>query len=121
MNNVDKEKLNNRLVESVGIKKIHYEEWDTEHQIPMFIPSGKPWRTHQIDAMPVPKLYLSMDACLTWLWPKAPAPIEIGNIKMDDGTKGWCCKIGNSGWVKAESMSLAFCLAADKYFIEVNK
>jgi len=37
-----------------GIKKIYYEEWDTEHDSPMYIYSGKPWRTHQIDATPLP-------------------------------------------------------------------
>ena len=37
-----------------GIKKIHYGKWDTEKKFPQYIPSGKPWRTHQIDAKPVP-------------------------------------------------------------------
>ena len=37
-----------------GIKKVHYSEWDTEKQAPEYIPSGKPWRTHHIDARPIP-------------------------------------------------------------------
>ena len=37
-----------------GIKKIHYAEYDTEQEYPEYIPSGKPWRTHQIDAKPLP-------------------------------------------------------------------
>jgi len=37
-----------------GIKKIYYEEWDEEKESPMYIPSGKPWRTHKIDAKTLP-------------------------------------------------------------------
>jgi len=44
-----------------GIKKIYYEEWDTEHELPMYIYSGKPWRTHRIDATPLP--HFSTDPC----------------------------------------------------------
>jgi hypothetical protein len=49
-----------------GIKesKIHYGEEDTNKEWPEFIPSGKPWRTHQIDARPVP--YFSTDASATY-------------------------------------------------------
>jgi hypothetical protein len=32
---------------------------------PMYIPSGKPWRTHAIDAIPVPKYSTSIEAA--WL------------------------------------------------------
>ena len=34
--------------------KIHYGDWDTDHSYGEFIPSGKPWKTHAIDAKPVP-------------------------------------------------------------------
>jgi len=112
--------LNERLAKAVGIKKIYYEEWDTEHSCPMFIPSGKPWRTHQIDAMPVPKFYLSVDTCIKLIYPILHKPVEIGNIKLKDGAKGWCCRIGNSGWQQAASFPLAFCMAADKSFEEVS-
>lgn len=37
-----------------GVKKIHYNSRDTKQEFPQYIPSGKPWRTHQIDAEPVP-------------------------------------------------------------------
>ena len=37
-----------------GIKKVYYSKWDTEKENPQYIPSGKPWRTHQIDAKPIP-------------------------------------------------------------------
>jgi len=45
-----------------GIKKVYYSEWDTEKQNPEYIPSGKPWRTHQIDAKPIPHFSASPDA-----------------------------------------------------------
>lgn len=51
----EKQELNERLTRHfLGLRKIHYDEWDTEKQSPMYIPSGKPWRTHRIDARPVP-------------------------------------------------------------------
>jgi len=37
-----------------GVKKIHYWEWDKDKSKPQYIPSNKPWRTHQIDARSVP-------------------------------------------------------------------
>jgi hypothetical protein len=54
------------LMAVYGIKnsKIHYSEEDTNKEWPEFIPSGKPWRTHQIDARPVP--YFSTDASATY-------------------------------------------------------
>ena len=125
MNNADI--LNNRLANAIGIKKIYYEEWDTEHQSPMFIPSGKPWRTHQIDAMPVPKFYLSMDSCMKWIWNKIEEKtlyfmdIEItahSGIHVaiaDINTK----KVIASAYTD-DDLPLAFCLAADKYFTEVK-
>ncbi len=33
---------------------IRYGDWDTDHEYGQFIPSGKPWKTHSIDAVPVP-------------------------------------------------------------------
>ncbi len=37
-----------------GIKKVYYQEHDRKQEWPEYIPSGKPWRTHQIDARPIP-------------------------------------------------------------------
>lgn len=47
-----------------GIKKIYYEDYDTDKEWPLFIPSGKPWRTHKIDATPVPQFTENISA--TW-------------------------------------------------------
>jgi hypothetical protein len=44
----------------VGPKRgrIYYPDYmeDAKKEFPYWIPSGKPWRTHQLDAMPVPRL-----------------------------------------------------------------
>lgn len=45
-----------------GIKKVYYGEWDTDKEYPEYIPSGKPWRTHQIDAKPIPHFSTNPDA-----------------------------------------------------------
>jgi hypothetical protein len=68
----------------------------------------------------LPNFTSSMDACIKWIYPLLHKPVEVGNTKLDEGVKGWCCRIGNSGWCKAESLSLAFCLAAYKSFEEVK-
>lgn len=44
-----------------GIKRLYYPSgplW------PQYIPSGKPWRTHQIDAQPLPRF--SQDIAAAW-------------------------------------------------------
>ena len=64
---------------------------------------------------PIPDFISSMDACIEWIYPVLHKPVEIGNI-----VGGWCCRIGRSGWFKAESMSGAFCLAAYKSLEEIK-
>lgn len=88
-----------------------------------YIPSGKPRRTHSIDARPVPWFSRSIDAA--WmivealekrgLWCQMRTPFD------DDGywagftphnTTGWNGKPDH--WTQAETMPLAICLAALK-------
>lgn len=42
-----------------GIKKVYYPDWIEGKtyggESPMYIPSGKPWKTHSIDAKPLPQ------------------------------------------------------------------
>ena len=53
--------------ELFGIKNIYYEEWDEDKISPHYIPSGKPWRTHQIDSRPLPRVSTDkLDAWLLW-------------------------------------------------------
>jgi hypothetical protein len=116
--------LNERLAINVlNIKKIHYEEWDIDKQFPMYIPSGKPWRTHQIDARPIPNFTSSMDTCIKWIVPILKQD-GVFTILFDYITNGVHCSLLGDEKVSVEigeTESLAFCLAAIKYFSEVKK
>ena len=71
MNEKSEQELNIKLATHLlGIKKIYYSEWDTDKSYPLYIPSGKPWRTHQIDAARVPDFTQSLNACFKLLLPK---------------------------------------------------
>lgn len=48
-----------------GVKKVYYSEWDEKKEYPEYIPSGKPWRTHQIDAKYIP--HFSTDPSASYL------------------------------------------------------
>lgn len=61
--------LNEKIAKWLGWE-IFYEEYDTEKCWPVFIPSGKPRRTHSIDAIPVPDFLRFMDAHIKWTVPK---------------------------------------------------
>ena len=49
-----------------GIKRVYYPDWAAGKTYggdwPMYIPSGKPWRTHSIDGNPLPQCTKSIDA-----------------------------------------------------------
>jgi hypothetical protein len=49
-----------------GVKKVYYpdayHEKSTGGTWPYYIPSGKPWRTHHIDAIPLPRFAQSIGA-----------------------------------------------------------
>lgn len=62
------EQLNRAIAEHIYGKKIkvHFQGYDAERRFPYFIPSGKPWRTHQIDAKPLPD-FLADPACTVML------------------------------------------------------
>lgn len=55
-----------------GVKRVYcrygkpWDEATAEHSTdrPFFIPSGKPWRTHSIDAMPVPRYSSDIGAAM---------------------------------------------------------
>lgn len=56
------DKLVHRKIFGVKEKRIYKREWSTDYY---YIPSGKPWRTHQIDARPIPRY--SRDIAAAWL------------------------------------------------------
>jgi hypothetical protein len=106
-----------KIWQFAGIKKVYYEDYDEGKEYPMFIPSGKPWRTHKIDAMPVPDFVHDMNACIRLIMPKLKR-WEAGS--NPDGTVWFKCDDPNVAEYPIEAtanrLSLAFCLAADKYF-----
>lgn len=55
-----------QVLEIMGFprKKLFYDDWDTDCRYLRYIPSGKPRRTHAIDAKPVP--YFKTDIAAAW-------------------------------------------------------
>lgn len=94
---------------------------------PFYISSGKPWRTHSIDALPVPKY--STDIAATWLVVERmrkqgtnlriemldPLTEEFDRYTIEVGP--WSMNVdgvpnGPRHTVQADTASLAICLAA---------
>ena len=118
--------LNEKIAKWLGFKLI-YNDWDTEEEFPYFIPSGKPKRTHMIDAIPMPNFTESMDACIKFIVPKldfinilkdiddTKYIVEVGII-VDKETCGYECVYSEN-----ESLPMAFCLAVEKLIDAQNK
>lgn len=50
-----------------GIKRLYGSEgkpWQADDPWPLYIPSGKPWRTHHLDSRPLPRFSSDMDAAM---------------------------------------------------------
>lgn len=101
--------------EIFGIRKFYYNnddftlgiDGDKEH--PYYIPSGKPLKTHRIDAVPLPRYSTSH----AWLVvDKMVADGHVFNIEVTkEGAQAWFG--GCKGYiVKKSSPALAICLAA---------
>jgi hypothetical protein len=92
-----------------------------------YVPSGKPWRTHMIDARPVPWFSRDMTAAMQVVeamaargfWCQMRTPFRAG--ADGDGywagftphsTTGWNGRPDH--WTSAETLPLAICLAALK-------
>jgi len=103
--------------EVFGIKKFYYEnidfvlgeEGDKEH--PFYIPSGKPLRTHRIDAVPLPR-YSTLHG-----WLVVEKMVSEGfafNIEVtkDEGTQAWFTKKHQYPIAKHDKPAVAICLAA---------
>jgi hypothetical protein len=97
-----------------------------------YIPSGKPRRTHEIDAKPVPWFSRSMDA--VWdvvkkmaelgYWCQMRTPFEKDSVSDNwagftpHSTSGWNGKPDH--WMCAETMPLAICRAALATMLEAG-
>lgn len=79
--------------------KIHYGEWDTEKHCPMWIPSGKPIRTHAIDLRPIPEPDVDGAACMELLEYVLRQSVDGEIFEIHDmyqGPDAWYVGIGMS-------------------------
>ncbi len=82
------------------------EPWVDEQAF--YIPSGKPWRTHHIDALMVPHYSEKIEAA--WkLVDVVLAQWQFCLFQLADTT--WCCEVGNEQGF-GETPALAICRAA---------
>lgn len=94
----DNRTLDVALIQLLGVKKIHYQDWDEGRDHPYYIPSGKPWRTHQIDAKPVPCFathWSHMGELLAMLAQRHIYLIRLTNGSLPDKTP-YACWLGTS-------------------------
>lgn len=121
MTKIEMQKLNEKLaIKFLGIKKVYYGEWDEDKVSPMYIPSGKPWKTHQIDAVLMPRFTNSLDACFNWLVSKLQEKSEVVSLIAYEHS-GYCCLITHmladephSEGKDESNPALALCLAIEK-------
>jgi hypothetical protein len=106
------------------VKKIYYADWDAEKHSPLYIPSGKPWRTHHIDARPVPQFSTNIAAA----WQVVERMHDLGwwldanaYFSDDAGCNAGFTPKNTTGWngrpdhaANAPTLPHAICLAALK-------
>jgi len=104
--------LDLKLSEAMGIT-IYYDEWDTAQEIPLHIPSGKPWKTHSLEAKPLPNFHNNYGAAFSLL----DLFKEMTAFKLERGiSEWWWCgiafSIGVSAKGEGKTAPLAICNAA---------
>jgi len=110
-----------------GIKKIYYGEWDEDKSWPLYIPSGKPWRTHKIDAKPIPRFTDSLDACFQLLVPKLMElnkGATVGQDKVGGSYAAIFVPFAEECEIEIdheETVSLALCLAVEQLIDKEGK
>lgn len=99
----------------VGALKIFYGEWDEYKTCPMYIPSGKPRRTHAIDAIPLPPYSTNIGAAWLVVEKMRERGFEM-YLESDHGMPGrFYCSFHDSDGCKSgmgDSAPEAICLAA---------
>lgn len=71
---------------------IHYGSWDTDREYGQFIPSGKPWKTHSIDAKPVPEFTTDRNATamlVERVLNAGVSTVTLFNKHLSDHTDHW--------------------------------
>lgn len=95
-------------------EKIFYEDYDTDKEHPMFIPSGKSRRTHMIDAVEVPYFSKRIDGAMN-VAEKLKTRfglIELRLFHTQTAEYQYEAMIGNVDWRSAQTLPLAICRAA---------
>lgn len=109
--NVIDRALDLKLAEAIGIA-VYYNEWDSQKEIPMHIPSGKPWNTHSMEAKPLPNYSRNYGAAFSLL----DLLKEMVGFKLERGiSEWWWCGIAFSSGLSAkgegETAPVAICHA----------
>ncbi|MEE4378904.1 MAG: hypothetical protein V2J55_15535 [Candidatus Competibacteraceae bacterium] len=103
--------LDLQIAEATGIK-VYYNDWDVKQEIPLYIPSGKPWKTHSMEARPLPSYYKNYGSAFSLL----DLFGSLAGFKLERGfTQWWWCGIvfvtGLSAKGEGETAPIAICKA----------
>ena len=114
----NEQKLNERLLKWVYPKaRIRYnDEEGLELFTPEYIASGKSFRTHMIDAKPVPRFTHDLHACFNHLIPKLDVMFLTISSKQTEAKLRKGDSLDSDSWWLAENQNpaLAICLAVEK-------
>jgi len=107
---IDRE-LDLQIAKATGIK-VYYNDWDVKQDIPLYIPSGKPWKTHSMEARPLPSYYKNYGSAFSLL----DLFSSLAGFKLERGfTQWWWCGIvfltGLSAKGEGETAPIAICKA----------
>jgi hypothetical protein len=76
--------LDIKLAAAMGMA-VYFNEWDTSQEIPLYIPSGKPWKTHSLEAKLLPNFYSNYGAAFSLL----DLFKEMTAFKLERGMAPW--------------------------------
>ncbi|MCP5420753.1 MAG: hypothetical protein H6970_05075 [Gammaproteobacteria bacterium] len=85
---IDRE-LDLKIAAAMGIE-IYFNDWDARQEIPLYIPSGKSWKTHSMEARPLPSYHKNYGAAFSLL----DLFKNMAGFKLERGlTEWWWCGI----------------------------
>lgn len=94
---IDRE-LDLKLAAAMDIQ-VYYHDWDAEREMPVYIPSGKPWKTHSLEAKPLPNFHSAYGAAFGLL----DMFKELTGFKLERGiAEWWWCGIAFASGVSAK-------------------
>lgn len=101
--------LDIKLAMAMGIA-VYFNEWDSSQEIPLYIPSGKPWKTHSLEAKLLPNFYSNYGAAFSLL----DLFKEMTAFKLERGMAlWWWCGLAFASGVsvkgEGETAPIAIC------------